>query len=104
MERLRREPPDRLHGRRVVEVVDHLRRPAPVGPADLVVLELEDRAWAAVRPSGTEPKLKVYAELVQPVERHDLVAAKAQARADLERLRGELERRLGFPDAGSGLG
>jgi phosphomannomutase len=46
-----------------VERIDH-RQAAP--PAELVVDRFEDGSWAAMRPSGTEPKLKLYYEAVVP--------------------------------------
>ena len=45
-------PPERLCGRRV----QHLDR------IDGVRLQLEDGAWLLVRPSGTEPRVRLYAE------------------------------------------
>jgi phosphomannomutase len=39
-----------------------------------------------VRPSGTEPKLKCYLEVVLPVE-GDVAATRARASAELEALR-----------------
>ncbi len=46
-----------------VERVDH-RHSSP--PLDLVVDTYADGSWLGVRPSGTEPKLKVYIEVRQP--------------------------------------
>jgi phosphomannomutase len=103
MAALRSDPPATLAGRPVTDVVDHLAGAAP-GPADLVVLELDGGAWMAVRPSGTEPKLKVYAEVVEPVTEGDLAVAERRARATLEGLHDALGARLGFTDAPPGLG
>ena len=61
-------------------------------------------AWMAIRPSGTEPKLKVYAEVVEPVAGADVAAARARAEAVLERLHTALAHRLGFPSGGPALG
>jgi phosphomannomutase len=88
----------------VVGVVDHLDAAAPDRPADVVVLELEGGAWVALRPSGTEPKLKVYAEVVHPATQGDLTATRAKAHKALERLHEAIGERLGFPDAGVALG
>ncbi len=49
-----------------------------------------------IRPSGTEPKLKAYLEVVEPVaEDAGLGAAREAATARLEALRAEVERLLG---------
>ncbi len=71
----REEPPSQVCGEPVVEVRDYLRqqrmdrRTGEVGPLDIPkemptenVLQffLADGSWFALRPSGTEPKLKVY--------------------------------------------
>lgn len=58
VERLAEDPPAELAGRRRTSV----ERPAD----DVVVLHLEGGARAVVRPSGTEPKLKCYLEVVVP--------------------------------------
>ncbi len=72
MARLRTSPPERLAGLRVTRVRDYLNRiaktpgtaaeeplDAPVG--DMVILDLEAEGnRVAVRPSGTEPKVKIY--------------------------------------------
>ncbi len=57
-------PALRLGGRKVVRVVDYrvgaAQRPVWLGSAQLVELELDDESRLFVRPSGTEPKLKLY--------------------------------------------
>jgi phosphomannomutase len=66
MAALRSTPPADLAGRTVVHVEDlALVDRFPV-PSDVLVWTL-DGARAIVRPSGTEPKLKAYAEAVVPV-------------------------------------
>ncbi|HTN80092.1 MAG TPA: phospho-sugar mutase [Acidimicrobiales bacterium] len=81
---------------RIASVMDGLRRDPPgeraepegLPPADIVMLRIgADRV--VVRPSGTEPKLKIYFEVVVPVagSLHD---ARAAARARLAELRAVL--------------
>lgn len=65
MDRLRARPPASLAGRRCLTVVDHAERPG-LERTDALEWELEGGARVVLRPSGTEPKLKVYLELVQP--------------------------------------
>lgn len=60
---LRADPPTAVGGRAVRAVVD-LAEVTPGSPVDGLVVELDDGARAVVRPSGTEPKLKVYVEVV----------------------------------------
>jgi phosphomannomutase len=96
MDRLRAEPPANLGGR-VVERVDDLRRPTDgLPPTEGVRLVLAGRARVVVRPSGTEPKLKCYLEVVVPPE-PDLVAARGRADADLRRIRQDLAAALQVP-------
>ncbi len=86
LRRLRADPPVRLGGRRV-ERVDDLADPSPSDgapallPTEGVRFTLADRARVVVRPSGTEPKLKCYVEVVVEVPDGDLAAAKAAAQA-----------------------
>lgn len=62
---LRSSPPAQLGGREV-ERVEDLALGERLPPTDAVVLHLRG-ARVIVRPSGTEPKLKVYVEAVEPV-------------------------------------
>ncbi|HOS18367.1 MAG TPA: phospho-sugar mutase, partial [Clostridia bacterium] len=55
MAALRAKPPEAFAGLRVERAEDHLDQ-----GHDLLRYFLEDGAWLCVRPSGTEPKLKLY--------------------------------------------
>ena len=55
---------------------------------------------AVIRPSGTEPKLKAYLQVVEPVE-GDLAAARAAADSRLRALRAEVEALISGPGDGS---
>ncbi len=81
MARLRAAPPGSLLGRPVTAVDDLLP------DADVVRLRA-DGIRVVVRPSGTEPKLKAYLEVVVPGT--DLPATRAEAAALLDRLKQEL--------------
>ena len=59
---------------------------------DILRFTLDDGARVMVRPSGTEPKVKVYLEVVVPVEDGDLPRAKHCARQRLATVRAEMER------------
>ena len=83
------EPPTALDGR-AVRTID---RPA----ADILVLHLEGDARVVVRPSGTEPKLKLYLQVVLD-DFEDYAAAKVEAASQLEGLRRALESALGLGD------
>jgi phosphomannomutase len=80
--RLRERSPSTLGGR-TVERIDDLATPRDgLPPTDGVRFVLADRARVVVRPSGTEPKLKCYVEVVVPVDDCSdgaLAAAKATA-------------------------
>ena len=65
MHRLRASPPTELAGDEVTGVVDLLDPTGDLPPTDGVVFELRD-ARITIRPSGTEPKTKVYGEVAAP--------------------------------------
>jgi phosphomannomutase len=99
MAALRSTPPTSLGGL-AVERVDDLS----VGSADLPPTEglryvLADGARVVVRPSGTEPKLKCYLEVVVPVEDGDpggVDAARIAATGRLDAIRGDLSAAAGL--------
>jgi len=68
MDRLRRDPPRSLGGLDVEAVDDLLTDGGPLPPTDALRFRLAGGARVVCRPSGTEPKLKAYLEVVVPVE------------------------------------
>ena len=85
MRTLRKEPPATLGGVKVTEVGDLSAAGRALPPEQGLRLAL-DGGWIAVRPSGTEPKLKCYIELGDrtAADRAPVVARIAGVRADLE--------------------
>ncbi len=82
MSGLRSRPPCCLGGMRVAGVRDYLKL-EPKG--DLVIFDMEARGnYVAVRPSGTEPKVKIYLFAYDPPSAADLELTKA---AQAERLK-----------------
>jgi len=60
MARLRAEPPAEIGGIRVSSIDDLLGDGGALPPSDVLRIHLDDGSRVMVRPSGTEPKLKVY--------------------------------------------
>jgi phosphoglucomutase len=92
MKSLREKTPERLYRHSVVKVRDYLTGEEIQGKSENVVrLEVSDdgRNRVTIRPSGTEPKLKIYAQVFQPVE-GNLGEAKAIAQERIIELRDAL--------------
>ena len=60
MRSLRTAPPAEISGKRVESVVDYLGGDTGLIPSDVLEFRLEEAGKVIVRPSGTEPKLKLY--------------------------------------------
>ncbi len=102
--RLREDPPVEIAGHPVTSVADYLAtaaskvpgsprdtragRPtvALLRPTDMLAFGLGGGDRVIVRPSGTEPKLKVYIETVEPVRDGALAAARRDAQDRLGRI------------------
>jgi phosphomannomutase len=79
------------------EVVRGERRPSGLPRSDVVAFQSEDGARITVRPSGTEPKIKFYVELVgQARERDEVAPARARLEARGLALKRDLMRELGL--------
>ncbi|TKR26580.1 phospho-sugar mutase [Cellulomonas hominis] len=104
MQRLREHPPVVLAGSPVMAVVDLAagsdadREGLP--PTDGIRLLTQDDTRVIVRPSGTEPKVKCYLEVVVPVEEQASVEsvgeARRAARARLDAVRADVAVALGL--------
>ncbi|MFE4367112.1 phospho-sugar mutase [Streptomyces sp. NPDC056835] len=93
MSRLRENPPKELAGLTVVSTEDLTRGTDALPPTDGLRYHLEGayRARVIVRPSGTEPKLKCYLEVVIPVaDATALTAARDTATATLAAMKRDL--------------
>jgi phosphomannomutase len=99
MRRLREQPPTSLGGS-AVERLDDLEHPSTgLPPTDGLRFLMSDGSRVIVRPSGTEPKLKCYLEVVVPVAGDgagDVPAARAEAGRALAALRSDVAAALGL--------
>ncbi|MFF9406712.1 phospho-sugar mutase [Streptomyces anandii] len=96
MRRLRERPPAELAGLPVTRSEDLTRGTAALPPTDGLRYTL-DGARVIVRPSGTEPKLKCYLEVVVPVAAHaGLPAARAKAAETLAAIKRDLSAAAGI--------
>jgi len=87
MSRLRQSPPTELGGVPVSRVDDLAEGSEQLPPTDGLRYFLDDESRVIVRPSGTEPKLKVYLEAIVAVEPSSgLDAARADAAGRLARM------------------
>jgi phosphomannomutase len=83
MERIAESPPTEAAGVVIGGMTDYRKgaaeRPRYLAATPLVELDLGERGRALVRPSGTEPKLKIYVDLV--ADRDPAVTATEQEKA-----------------------
>ncbi|GFR39415.1 phosphomannomutase [Insulibacter thermoxylanivorax] len=87
MEEFRRTPPQTVAGVNVVEVKDYLPGIDGLPPENVLKFFLEDGSWFCLRPSGTEPKIKVYfavrgTSLADAKERLEKLVREVMARVD----------------------
>ncbi|WP_055493335.1 phospho-sugar mutase [Streptomyces sp. TP-A0356] len=96
MRRLREQPPTELGGLAITKAEDLTQGTDRLPPTDGLRYTL-DGARVIVRPSGTEPKLKCYLEVVVPVGSHaGLPAARAQAADRLAAIKRDLSAAAGI--------
>lgn len=95
MQRIGERTPDALAGRRVTGVTDFRRgggvRPRWLAETPLVALDLAGASRVLIRPSGTEPKLKLYVDLrADLADGEDLAAAEERLLAEADAVATEL--------------
>ncbi|MFI7222448.1 phospho-sugar mutase [Nonomuraea angiospora] len=95
MTRLRAHPPTELGGRAVTRTDDLAKGDGGLPPTDGLRYLLSGDGRVVVRPSGTEPKLKCYLEVVVPVT-GEVARAREQAAHELAALKTDLTACLGL--------
>jgi phosphomannomutase len=93
MARLRAAAPTELAGQPVTGITDYTGGSFQLPSADVLSYQLPG-ARVVIRPSGTEPKIKAYLEVVEPVRNGQLTAARQAGAERLERLRAAAEQLL----------
>jgi phosphomannomutase len=97
MAKLRATPPTALGGLSVEQVDDLTQGTPDLPPTDGLRYRLAEGARVIVRPSGTEPKIKCYLEVVVPVDAEDGVdAARIAAVGRLDAIRADLAHAAGL--------
>jgi phosphomannomutase len=96
MQRLRANPPASLGGLKVLGVDDLTLGGADLPPTDGLRFRLAEDARVVVRPSGTEPKIKCYLEVVVPVGEEPVDAARIAAVGRLDAIRTDLAHAAGI--------
>lgn len=97
METLRGTPPVALGGLEVLGVDDLSHGSADLPPTEGLRYRVAGDARVVVRPSGTEPKLKCYLEVVVPVgEGGDVAAARIAGAGRLDAIKADLREALGL--------
>jgi phosphomannomutase len=92
MARLRAAPPQSIAGVQVERMDDLSLGEGGLPPTDGLRWYTADGSRVIVRPSGTEPKVKVYLEVIEPVAgATGLAAARARAAARLGAIRSDFE-------------
>lgn len=96
MQNLRRNGVKTIAGAKVVKTVDLAVGSPDLPPTDglLYVTDRDDRV--VVRPSGTEPKLKCYIEVIESTTADDLAKARKRASERLDAIRGDMRTAMGI--------
>lgn len=92
LRRLRAEPAALLAGSQVIEVTDFAAGIGGLPPTDALRWACADGSRVVIRPSGTEPKLKCYLEVIESADR----GAPVRARERLSALQAAVAARTGL--------
>lgn len=97
MNRLRVSPPGSFGGSAVETVTDLAEGSEHLPPTEGLLYLTKDRSRVIIRPSGTEPKLKCYLEVIRGVESAaGLSEARREARAALDGVLADVREALGL--------
>ncbi len=97
MNRLRVSPPESFGGSAVENAADLAEGSEQLPPTDGLLYLTKDGSRVIIRPSGTEPKLKCYLEVIREVESAaELPQARLEARASLDAVLADVREALGL--------
>jgi phosphomannomutase len=96
MSRLLAAPPASLGGSVVTATDDMGEGFAGLLPTSGLHLATESGARVIIRPSGTEPKVKAYLEVIVPVAEGDVAVARTTAKAQMAALEADVKAALGL--------
>ncbi len=97
MNRLRVNPPESFGGSPVDTVTDLAEGSESLPPTDGLLYLTRNQSRVIVRPSGTEPKLKCYVEVIEPVDSAaELPEARLAARSALDLVLADVREALGL--------
>ena len=89
-------PPSTLGGAAVVSADDMNAGIDGLPPTNGLRLQTETGSRVIIRPSGTEPKVKAYLEVIEPVTGEDLAGARERAAATMASLEADVRAALGL--------
>ncbi|MBQ1386379.1 MAG: phospho-sugar mutase [Erysipelotrichales bacterium] len=72
MSHVRENPPTEVAGAKVIKIVDYIDGYEDIPPSNVLRFWLDNNSWFAIRPSGTEPKIKFYFYTRQDSREHAL--------------------------------
>ncbi|MBT2514068.1 phospho-sugar mutase [Arthrobacter sp. ISL-30] len=97
MNRLRVNPPESFGGSAVDSFTDLAEGSEKLPPTDGLLYLTRDQSRVIIRPSGTEPKLKCYLEVIIPLESAaEVPEARLAARSALDRVLADVREALGL--------
>jgi phosphomannomutase len=97
MDRLREQPPSSFAGSPVAARTDLSLGSEALPPTDGMLFLSQDQTRVIIRPSGTEPKLKCYLEVIRPVRSAEqLPAVRAEAAQALQAVKADIRVALGL--------
>ena len=97
MNRLRVTPPESFGGSAVETYTDLAEGSEQLPPTDGLLYITKDQSRVIIRPSGTEPKLKCYLEVIHhAASAAELPAARQSARASLDAVLRDVSEALGL--------
>lgn len=90
MAKVRSNPPTELLGSPVASIVDMSQGTPELPPTDAIVIRTAAGDRAIIRPSGTEPKVKCYLEVIVPSEGREIADVRAEASERLTQFKAEM--------------